>query len=447
MARLFKAPKFRKNPVTGKHEQVFDKHGNAVHYEEWRGDYIDHRGRRRIVKLGKSKPESQKQLEILEFRAREIKLGLRAAPNSPTKALERKFDDIAAEYICWGKVQGARGKPWSIHNLKKRRYYLDFWKKHLDLVHLGDLIGCLGKAEAVIGDHKVFGRAPSSRTRHAYREALIAFVTWCIKRKYLAENPFEAMATYNPTPVKIRRAMTNAEIQALLSAVPLHRRVLYETAFLTGFRVGELRSLTIDHIDTVHNGIRLTADVDKGRKARLQTVTDDFIKRLREYAESGDALERYKESFMRARRSMRDDIPENPLLFLPVQTSVMIYADLKKAGIPIETMDGKLDFHACRTAFINMVIEGGADIKTIQVMSRHKRAETTMKYYARVNPEKVTVIAQALSDVVLQAENNATCTKSALRFADASPMKNAIPFTQRNCVGLELVGRGGFEPP
>ena len=448
MARIFKAQKYKKNAATGKHEATYDKHGNPVLYDKWRGDYVDHKGKRRIIILSKSKPESQKQLDMIETREREIELGLRAAPNATTHALRRKFDDIAGEYVSWGKAKGARGMPWSSHNLKKRLYYLDFWKKQLGLVCLGDILGCLLKAESVLLEHKVFGkRDPSPRTRHAYREALIAFVSWCIKRKYLSENPFEAMTTYNPTPLRIRRAMTRAEIQSLLATVPLHRRMVYETAFMTGYRVGELRSLTVEHIDRVRNGIRLNPADDKGRQARLQTVTEDFIKRLAEYAESGDALEQYRTSFARARKPMRDDIPENPLLYLPVQTSVMIYADLKKAGIPIQTIYGKVDFHACRTAFINLVIESGADIKTIQVMSRHKRAETTLKYYARANPENMQSTAQALADMVFRGKNEEICTKSALRLEDDTTTKNAIPLNERDCVELEMVGRGGFEPP
>ena len=290
-------------------------------------------------------------------------------------------------------------------------------------------VHCLGEAETIIQDYKVFGkRSPSPRTRHAFRESLFAFCGWCIWKKYLENNPFEEMSKYKPTPQTMRRAMTEEEIRALLAAAPIHRKMVYETAFMTGFRVGELRSLTIDHIDRVRNGIHLKAVDDKAGLARFQIVTEDFIQRLYEYGRTGDALTQYKISHARARKPMRKNIPENPLLYLPVQTSVMIYADLKKAGIPIKTMEGKVDFHACRTTFINMVIASGADIKTLQETARHERAETSLKYYARVNPINLQNTAKALAKAISSSENHVNCTKSALIQDDGEETKNAISY-------------------
>ena len=57
--------------------------------------------------------------------------------------------------------------------------------------------------------------------------------------------------------------MTPDEIARLLDVCPAYRRLLYETAFLTGLRVNELRHLTIDHLDDVRGGSRLDADWTK----------------------------------------------------------------------------------------------------------------------------------------------------------------------------------------
>ncbi len=42
-----------------------------------------------------------------------------------------------------------------------------------------------------------------------------------------------------------------------LSTAPEHRSMLYETAFASGFRAGELRSLTPAHIDEARGGLHL----------------------------------------------------------------------------------------------------------------------------------------------------------------------------------------------
>jgi hypothetical protein len=44
--------------------------------------------------------------------------------------------------------------------------------------------------------------------------------------------------------------------------------------------------------------------------------------------------------------------------------------DLKRAGIPKTTREGKIDFPACRVAYITHLIETGADVKTVQTLAR-----------------------------------------------------------------------------
>lgn len=53
------------------------------------------------------------------------------------------------------------------------------------------------------------------------------------------------------------------------------------------------------------------------------------------------------------------DVPENPLFYVPTHTARELDKDLQAAGIQKYNSDGKLDFHACRVAYINLVIESG----------------------------------------------------------------------------------------
>jgi integrase len=77
-----------------------------------------------------------------------------------------------------------------------------------------------------------------------YVESLAAFCDWCVERQYLTDDPLHALGRLATTPQTRRRAMTVAEIQRLLDVAPVHRRLLYEAAFLSGLRANELRSLT-----------------------------------------------------------------------------------------------------------------------------------------------------------------------------------------------------------
>lgn len=44
--------------------------------------------------------------------------------------------------------------------------------------------------------------------------------------------------------------------------------------------------------------------------------------------------------------------------------------DIKAAGIPKATAEGKLDFHSPRVAFTTFVIESGANVKEAQTLLR-----------------------------------------------------------------------------
>ena len=401
MATLFQTPKTQRDSHTGKKIPVLDDSGNPVLLPKWRATIITHRGVRKTFTFTKSKTQSQKQADLLEVREREIRIGLRPAPRLCDAASKRPIEDIFAEYLAWGDTQGGRGgRPWSPQNSRKRRYYLKWWKDKLRLKALFDLYDRLPDAEKAIRSLAAGKSKKSGKTLGAYKEGLNAFCYWCKERKYISDNPFDGMAKFDSTPKCPRRAMSLEEILTLLETCPSHRRLMYETAFASGFRAGELRSLTLDHIDQDACGLRLSAEEDKGRKARFQPITRDLLERLVAFGESGEAKERYVA--MRRKAGLNDEgkIPANPLLYIPSQPARAIQEDLVRAGISVTTKEGKLDFHACRTAYVNLVIAAGADVKTAQELSRHSTPHLTMNIYGRAADYRLTRVAEAVGQMV-----------------------------------------------
>jgi len=80
-------------------------------------------------------------------------------------------------------------------------------------------------------------------------------------------------------------------------------------------------------------------------------------------------------------------VPENPLLYVPTHTAHDLDRDLLAAGIQKHAPGGKLDFHECRVAYINFVIESEVSVKEAQVVARHATPELTMNVYGRVREE------------------------------------------------------------
>lgn len=428
MAKVFQIPKRRREPGTGKIVPVMDAEtGKPVMKPHWHARIEDWQGKRRNVKLSKSKAEAQRQADILEARQLEIKAGLRPIPTAEKKAAKRPFTDVIEEYLQWGSMQGGlRGGPWSDSHAKDRRSILTWWGKEEHWKVLSDLDGTLPDVEKSLRTLAVTGRNHpnkknkagsesrplAGKTLHEYANALKAFCNWCVERKYLTANPVAGLGGFDKAPQTIRRALTSHELMALLNAAPPYLRLLLETALCTGLRRGELRALTIAHLNPEHMMLRIDRKTDKGRKLRQQRLPKRLCEPLLQFAQSGEPQYLYEKHYRRSGGiGCELAIPDNPLLFVPTHAARTLKRIAKRAGIPEVTIDGKLDFHGLRTSYINMLIESGADAKTVQELSRHDTASMTFDVYARAKQDKMAEAAEAVGDMIPGVRDHTTPTQ------------------------------------
>ena len=78
--------------------------------------------------------------------------------------------------------------------------------------------------------------------------------------------------------------------------------------------------------------------------------------------------------------------------------------DLEAAGIPKVTTDGKVDFHACRTAYVTLAVEAGANMRELQTMARHSTPALTANIYARTRNERLSELAEKMAENILSSE-------------------------------------------
>ena len=386
---------------------------------------------------------SKRSLDIaqkLEDDNRQVRLGYRDVPSSAQTHRSRDIADVFGEYQDWGESQGGRGgRPWSQAHAINRRRLLAWWKESLGFESLADLDGVLPRVEKALRRLEQQGRA--GKTLRNYAEAIGAFCDWCVDRGYLANDPLKALAPFDITPKKRRRVLTAEEIRILLSVVSPQNRLLYETALCSGLRVNELRSLTGDHLDLERNGLHLDAEWTKNRKRGFQPLPEALVRKLKEYATTGDARMQYEKSFKKAKA--KQEPPKLPLLYVPSQPDRRIKIDLGVAGIPVETIKGKLDFHALRTTYINMVVDSGLTIKDAQALARHSTPEMTLNVYGRPREDRM---AEAVEQI---AANMAIEEKRAIyvqRLAVGAERENATSVKSGSCVSQRLVAGAGFEP-
>ena len=259
-----------------------------------------------------------------------------------------------------------------------------------------------------------------------------------MQRGFLSEAPLNGLAPFDTTPMTIRRAMPLEEIGALLRAAPESRRLLYETAFVSGLRANELRNLTINHLDDERCGLRLDATWTKNRKPGFQPLPRALMMSLQTFALSGEPRKSYEKNYRRENPKLI--APRNPLLHVPSNPARTLDRDLKTAGIPKKNPKGKLDFHACRVAYINLVLESGlATPKEVQELARHSTLDLTMNVYGQTRDERLSATVEGIGDVVLSQN----CVSDVYRQAVGAEHETAqLPTNEGSCAARQY-GSGG----
>jgi len=97
-------------------------------------------------------------------------------------------------------------------------------------------------------------------------------------------------------------------------------------------------------------------------------------------------------------------LPSDPLLYVPSHPARSLDKDLETAGIPKHAPGGKIDFHACRVAYINLVLESGAKVKEAQTLARHATPELTMNVYGRARKERLSEVVEQMAKSVVREE-------------------------------------------
>jgi integrase len=71
-------------------------------------------------------------------------------------------------------------------------------------------------------------------------------------------------------------------------------------------------------------------------------------------------------------------------LFDRIPTMETFRKDLEAAGLPYETQEGVMDFHALRTTFITSLARRGVPLAAAQRLARHSTPQLTSNVYTRL---------------------------------------------------------------
>ncbi len=233
------------------------------------------------------------------------------------------------------------------------------------------------------------GAAPASTARKL--AAVRGLFTSQREHGRIAGSPADLVATPRQ-PSRLPRVLKASEVGRMLESVPASNpleqrdRAMFELAYACGLRAEELVSLGIDDVDWDGEQLRVEG---KGRKTRYLPVGEQALAALREYRECGRAALTASAggahpvvATRRVRAVERPGAAGGPL-FLSRSGRRLSTSDVRRrlrkwtmhAGVA-----GGTSPHTLRHSFATHLLDGGADLRSIQELLGHASVSTTQVY-------------------------------------------------------------------
>ena len=167
---------------------------------------------------------------------------------------------------------------------------------------------------------------------------------------------------FQKPPQRLPVVMNDEEVRGLLEcAHSLRDRALFEMAYATGMRLGELTRLLITDIDSKRMVIRV--DQGKGRKDRYVMLSASLLETLRGY--------------------WRQARPQGYLFPGDGGKRPLSHSSAQKAFGRAKLAAGiakPVSFHTLRHSFATHLLEDGVNVRTIQSLLGHRSLQTTERY-------------------------------------------------------------------
>lgn len=211
----------------------------------------------------------------------------------------------------------------------------------------------------------------SRRTVNRHLSSLHGIYGWLAETGRIEDNP--AAVVSGPKQAKsLPRLIPREEMERIMSvcdtstANGLRDQAILELLYASGARVGEAAALGIDDVDFIQGQIKVCG---KGNKERIIPLHPFALKTLRQY--------------IRTARLELLGAKESETLFISTRGNAMstdairaVFKNvLKRAGA-----DVSLSPHDVRHTFATGLLEGGADLRSVQEMLGHASLSTTQIY-------------------------------------------------------------------
>ena len=243
---------------------------------------------------------------------------------------------------------------------------------------LAELAAFLGRAptsatadevQAWLADLRARGLSPSSIARKV--AAARTFFRHLVLLGVRRDNPAAEVASPRRR-IRLPRSLTQAEVVRLIEAAngssprALRDRALLELLYGAGLRVGEAVGLERGSVDLEHQVVRC---LGKGDKERIVPLGREAVEAVRRYLARG-------RPFL--------DRRHRPELFLNAQggglTRAGAFLIVRRLAVRAGLDPTRIHPHLLRHSFATHLLEGGADLRSVQEMLGHADLGTTEIY-------------------------------------------------------------------
>jgi integrase/recombinase XerD len=249
-----------------------------------------------------------------------------------------------------------------------------------DLEQFGGFVAARGVPLAAVSGGDVLAflkhqreRGLSARTVARRLSSLRGFYLYLVREKQVPASPLARLDSprlWKTLPRMLTREQMETLVQAPAAAGEgpraLRDRALLEVLYATGLRVSELSGLKLGEVDLTVGYVRT---VGKGSKERVVPMGGRAQQSLAEYLESG------RPSLVKGGRSQHVFLNRFGRRLSRQSIWSLVKASCRRAGLPADTSP-----HTLRHSFATHLLEGGADLRSLQMMLGHADLATTQIY-------------------------------------------------------------------
>jgi integrase len=407
MASIYKKPVLLTDPRTGRKVKTKSK--------KWWGRFRDEYGNEKRVPLATDRAAAQ---TLLAEHVKKVERKLAGLEDPFDKHHKRPLSEHAADFEKYLKNKGTTAMH--VQKTAQRVHAVIDACKFKTILQISP-----SRVQQYLADLRADGR--SIATSNHYQRAIKMFTRWLVRDRRTPEDCLAHLSRINADTDRrrVRRPLSSEEFQRLLEAAETgptiqcisgpDRAILYIIAGYTGFRRGEIGSVTLRSFNFESEPPTLTvqAGYSKRRRTDVLPLRKDFAQRIRQWLaqrpESSPSDPLFRLGHRRTATMMARDLEAARAKWLDeAKTKQERQRREESSFLEYEDADGQFaDFHALRKTFITNLSLAGVQPKAAQTLARHSDINLTMNTYTTLQVLDQAAAVESLPPVPSAVEQKA----------------------------------------